>query len=62
MTPARPGASRTASCSTTAKEWLAARAAHPRFPEFEAEHHNHTTDDAGEQVLRQPRDGLTTGG
>src|SRR4051812_27087661 len=27
-------ASRTASCSTTAKEWLAAPAAHPRFPEL----------------------------
>ena len=33
-----------------AKEWLAAPAAHARFPETEADTHNLRADDAGEQV------------
>lgn len=31
-----------------------------RPTETEADHHNRTADDAGEQVLRRPRDGLNT--
>ena len=41
-----------ASCSTIAKEWLAAPPVPPRLPELEADHHNRRVDDAGEQVLR----------
>jgi hypothetical protein len=44
-----------------AKEWLAAPACRPtRFTESEADHHNHTADDAGEQGMRRPRDGPST--
>ena len=43
-----------------AKEWLAVRLSPLGPPRLEADHHNRTVDDAGEQVLRRPRDGLNT--
>jgi hypothetical protein len=52
--------SRTAPCNSTRRNGWQLRLSTLGPPETEADHHNYTADDAGEQSVRRPRDGLNT--